>query len=120
MQRKISMLINREKYVEEATLFRDTDLVKVVTGVRRCGKSSLLALVRKKSKPKRLRTGGVISINLEQRGLGIKTDDDLYEYVKSHLAEKGAPASLSTRFSGSRAGATSSTRPGWSSTLIST
>lgn len=52
------MLINREKYVEEATLFRDTDLVKVVTGVRRCGKSSLLALVRKKSKPKRLKTGG--------------------------------------------------------------
>lgn len=83
------MLINREKYVEEATLFRDTDLIKVVTGVRRCGKSSLLALVRRKIEAEKIEGRGFVSINLEQRGLGIKTDDELYEYVKSHLAENG-------------------------------
>lgn len=38
-------LIERETYLDRALMFRDTDLVKVVTGVRRCGKSSLLALV---------------------------------------------------------------------------
>ena len=36
----------RDRYLEEAMLFRDTDLIKVITGVRRCGKSSLLDLIR--------------------------------------------------------------------------
>ena len=39
-------LIQRPTYLERALMFRDTDLVKVVTGVRRCGKSSLLQLAR--------------------------------------------------------------------------
>ena len=38
-------LRNRDRYLEEAMLFRDTDLIKVITGVRRCGKSSLLDLI---------------------------------------------------------------------------
>ena len=33
-----SKLINRPTYLERALMFRDADLVKVVTGVRRCGK----------------------------------------------------------------------------------
>lgn len=43
---KCSRLRNRGRYLEEAMLFRDTDLIKVITGVRRCGKSSLLDLIR--------------------------------------------------------------------------
>lgn len=43
---KCSRLRNRDRYLEEAMLFRDTDLIKVITGVRRCGKSSLLDLIR--------------------------------------------------------------------------
>lgn len=43
---KCSRLRNRGRYLEEAMLFRDTDLIKVITGVRRCGKSSLLELIR--------------------------------------------------------------------------
>ena len=43
---KGSRLRNRDRYLEEAMLFRDTDLIKVITGVRRCGKSSLLDLIR--------------------------------------------------------------------------
>lgn len=39
-------LIARQRYLDRALLFRDTDLIKVITGVRRCGKSSLLAMVR--------------------------------------------------------------------------
>ena len=43
---KGSRLRNRDRYLEEAMLFCDTDLIKVITGVRRCGKSSLLDLIR--------------------------------------------------------------------------
>ena len=83
------MLIEREKYIERAMLFRDTDLVKVVTGVRRCGKSSLLALVRNRIESEKVAGRGFISLNLEQRGLGIKTDDDLYRYIKERLSGEG-------------------------------
>lgn len=83
------MLINREAYIKRATLFRDTDLVKVVTGVRRCGKSSLLSLVRQRIESEGIAGRSFVSVNLEQRGLGINSDDDLYEYVKSRLSKEG-------------------------------
>ena len=41
-------LVNRGAYLDWALMFRDTDLIKVVTGVRRCGKPSLLELIRKR------------------------------------------------------------------------
>ena len=35
-------LINRPKYLQQLIENKDVDLVKIVTGIRRCGKSSLL------------------------------------------------------------------------------
>ena len=43
---KGNRLKSRDRYLEEAMLFRDTDLIKVITGVHRCGKSSLLGLIK--------------------------------------------------------------------------
>ena len=43
---KGNRLKSHDRYLEEAMLFRDTDLIKVITGVRRCGKSSLLGLIK--------------------------------------------------------------------------
>ena len=42
---KGNRLKSRDRYLEEAMLFCDTDLIKVIAGVRRCGKSSLLDLI---------------------------------------------------------------------------
>ena len=39
-------MIIRQKYLDQLMAFRDKDLVKVVTGVRRCGKSTLLDMMR--------------------------------------------------------------------------
>lgn len=82
-------LINRQNYLDQALLFRDTDLVKVVTGVRRCGKSSLLQLVRQHLESEGKPDRAFISLNLEDRKYGIVTDNDLYLYVKEHLSETG-------------------------------
>ena len=38
------MVIERKKYLEELISFKDKDLIKVVTGIRRCGKSTLFDL----------------------------------------------------------------------------
>lgn len=39
-------MIVRQKYLDQLLAFRDRDLVKVITGVRRCGKSTLLDMLR--------------------------------------------------------------------------
>ena len=82
-------LVMREKYLKEALLFRDTDLVKVVTGIRRCGKSSLLQLVRQHIENEAKEDRSFVTANLEMRGLGIRNADDLYAYVVSRMGASG-------------------------------
>ena len=37
-------MIQREEYLNELKRFKDQDLIKVITGIRRCGKSTLFEL----------------------------------------------------------------------------
>ena len=76
----------RQRYMDEALRFRDGDLVKVVTGIRRCGKSTLLELVRKKIESESNEALHCVSANLEAHGLGIRTDEDLYEFMRAKAA----------------------------------
>ena len=39
-------MVQRPEYLEELKKFKDKDLIKVVTGIRRCGKSTLFELYR--------------------------------------------------------------------------
>jgi len=40
-------LKNRDSYLEKLVKFKDTDFIKIITGIRRCGKSSLMKLMIK-------------------------------------------------------------------------
>ncbi len=82
-------LCPRGAYLHKALLFRDSDLVKVVTGIRRCGKSSLLKLVRDRIESEGVQDWGFIAVNLEERGLGIRNADDLYAYLRAHMSPAG-------------------------------
>lgn len=82
-------LKNRGRYLDEAMLFRDTDLVKVITGVRRCGKSSLMSLIRSRIESEGIDGREFVTINLESKKTGISTEDDLYAYVRDRLSVKG-------------------------------
>ena len=86
---KMAKLIQRPTYLSRALAFRDTDLVKVVTGVRRCGKSSLLALVREHLFAEGIPQEALVSANLESLGLGIRSGNDLYEYFQARLNGDG-------------------------------
>lgn len=87
MDRKL--LRNRDRYLDEALLFRDTDLVKVVTGVRRCGKSSLLGLIRSKIEGEGVEGRGFVGINLESKSSNVETENELYAYVRDRLSKEG-------------------------------
>lgn len=81
-------LIKRERYLKEALRFRDTDLIKVVTGIRRCGKSSLLHLVEATLIEDGVLTSNIIKLNLESLTSGIENFRDLYNAVKSQIVSK--------------------------------
>ena len=82
-------LIERKTYLDRALMFRDTDLVKVITGVRRCGKSSLLALVRDRLLSEGVDGRALVSLNLESKTCPVSTEDELYAYFRERLLEDG-------------------------------
>ncbi|MDR1652413.1 MAG: ATP-binding protein [Prevotellaceae bacterium] len=60
-------MIQREIYMKKLRLLRDTNLIKVVTGVRRCGKSTLLEAFRIELKLSGISEKNIISLNFEER-----------------------------------------------------
>lgn len=69
-------LVKRDKYLKDALRFRDTDLIKVVTGVRRCGKSSLLALIEMQLRSEGVPDERLLQVNLESKQTPIASEDD--------------------------------------------
>ena len=59
-------MIPRPTYIEALLSWKDCDVIKVVTGVRRCGKSTLLALYADTLREQGVAPEAIISINLEQ------------------------------------------------------
>ena len=60
-------MIAREVYLKKLRMLRDQDLIKVVTGVRRCGKSTLLAAFRNELLTSGVNANNIISLNFEER-----------------------------------------------------
>lgn len=79
-------LVNRQTYLDRALMFRDTDLIKVITGVRRCGKSSLLDLIRRKIEAEGVEDRAFASLNLESKECPVTTEDGLYAYFKERVS----------------------------------
>ena len=83
------LLRDRSRYLDEALLFRDTDLIKVVTGIRRCGKSHLLFLIRRRIEAEGVTGRAFVSANLESKICPIETEDELNAYFRDRLSTEG-------------------------------
>lgn len=59
----IIMIIERKEYLEKLIAWKDKQLIKIVTGVRRCGKSMLLEIYRNYLKEHGIDEEQIISIN---------------------------------------------------------
>ncbi len=79
-------MIKREKYIAEIRGFYDSDLIKVITGVRRCGKSVILEQIKDEILKK---SNNTISIDFEDKAEArtIETWSDIVTYVKDHRNE---------------------------------
>lgn len=79
----------RDFYLQKLIAFQDTEPVKVVTGIRRCGKSSLLKLMIEHLKKQGVSKTSIIEINFEAFDFKDMKAKDVYEYVKTRLAPSG-------------------------------
>ena len=79
-------MIIREKYLKKMIDSKDTEFIKVITGIRRSGKSTLLLMFKDYLLKNGVKQENIIHINFES-GLydNIKNYKDLYQYVKEKI-----------------------------------
>ena len=78
-------LKSRDHYLNKLIAFRDMEPVKVVTGIRRCGKSSLLKLMVQHLKDTGIEEDQIIEMNFESHEFKKMNADDFYHYVKERV-----------------------------------
>lgn len=84
-------LYRREKYLKKIRgFYHDSSLIKVVTGIRRCGKSCLLETIMEELGEQGVPEKSIIYLNLDKRGYrNVKTPDQLESVIDGLCQEKG-------------------------------
>lgn len=83
-------LINRPEYLKQLIQNKDIDLVKIITGIRRCGKSSLLDLFHQYLSDNGIPDSNIIHMNLESlRYRNLSNYLAFYDYVSKHIGKNG-------------------------------
>lgn len=81
-------MIERKEYLDKLIGFKDKQLIKVVTGIRRCGKSTLFELFRNYLLKNGVTNEQIISINFEDADFEELTDyRKLYKFLSDKLIE---------------------------------
>ena len=78
-------LKRRDLYLDKLKAFQDTEPVKVITGIRRCGKSSLLKLMVEHLKQSGITPEQIVEMNFESHDFMTMTAGDFYSYVKERV-----------------------------------
>jgi len=81
-------MIERTEYLEQLKRFKDKDLIKVVTGIRRCGKSTLFDLYIEYLKQNQVNSKQIININLENPEYHFESYMELYNYVNEKIGDE--------------------------------
>lgn len=82
-------LMDRPQYLDKLLIHKDVDIIKIITGIRRCGKSSLLKLFEQYLLKNGVNIENIIYINFESLEYSnIKDYMDLYNFVKDKIDRK--------------------------------
>lgn len=81
-------LISRKEYLDWLCRWQDKQIIKVVSGVRRCGKSTLFTLFKQNLLKQGVDEKQIISINFEAMEFEVLRDyHTLYQYINDHLQQ---------------------------------
>ena len=79
-------MVPRDRYLEKLIAFRDADVIKVVTGMRRCGKSTLLDMMRKHLEDNGVPSECLLTFKMESFELeGVRDWRELYRHVDGQM-----------------------------------
>lgn len=80
-------MIFRENYVKNIMAFTDTPFVKVLTGVRRCGKSTIMQMIMDELRKKGISDERIVSYRFDSMEYEDMTAKQLYEMLKIKLSD---------------------------------
>jgi predicted AAA+ superfamily ATPase len=84
-----SQRIPREEYLERLRNLKHKKLIKIVTGIRRCGKSTVLEMFRDELLDNGVEENQIIFINFEDyENKSLRNPESLYDYIKQRLTSK--------------------------------
>ncbi|MFA6938033.1 MAG: ATP-binding protein [Treponema sp.] len=79
-------MINRNSYIERLNSFKNKQIIKVITGIRRCGKSVLMTQFKENLLLSGVNKDQIISVNLEElENESLLNYQNLYSYIINHL-----------------------------------
>ena len=78
-------LKKRDLYLNRMIAFQDTEMIKVMTGIRRCGKSSLMKLMAEHLRESGVQEMQIIEMNFESMRFSEMDARDFYVYVKERI-----------------------------------
>ena len=86
---EVMVLFERKEYLDRLNQWRDEQVIKVITGIRRCGKSTLLLQYQEWLKARGVSEDQIVSVNFEELEYEELQDyRKLYSYLKNRLCER--------------------------------
>ena len=87
--------LERIEYLQKLIYFKDKQLIKVVTGVRRCGKSTLLEIFQDYLKANGTDASQILTINLENFDFfALHNPESLHTFIKKRLQPDKKPVEI--------------------------
>ncbi len=83
-------MIYRAEYVDKIMAYTDTSFIKILTGVRRCGKSTILKMIEETLRQKRgIEPSRILSYRFDSMEYDGMTSKQIYDELKSHISSEG-------------------------------
>ncbi|MEG0863326.1 MAG: ATP-binding protein [Clostridia bacterium] len=83
-------MIERKEYLEALRRWKDKQIIKVITGIRRCGKSTLMALFQQELLQKDVKEDHILAINMEDfANYALRDPMKLHQHILDHVCKEG-------------------------------